>query len=70
MKSVVVRDLFNLLGVPPVPVDLGAKQPARRTGSGGGKNAAPEAGVAEAEEEAELARLALGQNGFRPLPVD
>lgn len=70
MKSVVVRDLFNLLGVPPLPVDLGAKQPARKKGSGGSKNAAPEAGVAEAEEKAELARLAFGQNGFRPLPAD
>jgi hypothetical protein len=65
VKSAVVRDLFNLVGVPPLPVDLGAKQPARK-----GNNAAPEAIVAKAEAEAELARLAIGGNGFRPLPID
>lgn len=73
VKSVVVRDLFNLVGVPSQSVDLSAKPRPRKSGKGtGAKTAAPEAGVAEAEleAEAELARLAVGGNGFRPLPVD
>eukprot|EP01043_Picozoa_sp_COSAG02_P033983 COSAG02_NODE_2351_length_9081_cov_101.624137_2_plen_72_part_00 len=71
MKSVVVRDLFNLVGVPSLPVDLTAKQPARNKGTGGGgQKDAPETGVTDAETEAELERLALCGNGFRTLPVD
>lgn len=71
MKSVVVRDLFNLIGVPSLPVDLTAKQPPRNNGTGGGgKKDAPEAGVTDAEAEAELERLALCGNGFRALPAD
>lgn len=67
----VVRDLFNLVGVPPLPVDLSAKQPARNNAQGGGgKSAAPEAGVVEAEVKAEIERLAHCRNGFRPLPTD
>ena len=69
VKSKLVQDLFNLVAVPPLPVDLKAKQPPKPRGGGGSSGGGPEEGVAEAEAAEELARLASTESGFRPLPA-
>ena len=65
VKSKVVMDLFNLVGVPLVPVNLKVKPNKNRPDKKG-----PSKEVAEAEQAEDTARLAATSNGFRPLPQD
>ena len=65
VKSKVVMDLFNLVGVPLVPVNLKVKPNKNRPDKKG-----PSKEVAEAEQAEDTARLTATNNGFRPLPAD